>query len=157
MPSPLVEAWTMSNEANLYLLKQIPAAYLGDSYAPRTRTVAGQFAHMHGVRIRWMQYAAPDLVGNLKTFPRGSTPTKSQLTSALKASEKMIARYLQRCDETGKVKHWKGNPPTYLAYLVAHEAHHRGLAMVAMRMNGRKLTKKAVYGQWQWGKKFNER
>ncbi len=157
MPSPLVEAWAMSNEANRYLLKRIPAACLQDSYAPRTRTVAQQFAHMHGVRVRWMQYAAPDLVGNLKTFPRGSTPTKAQLTSALKASEKMIAGYLERCEETGAVKHWKGSPSTFLAYMVAHEAHHRGLAMVAMRTNGRKLPKKTVYGQWQWGKTFNER
>ena len=69
MPSSLVEAWAMSNEANLYLLKQIPAASLKDSYAPRTRNVAQQFAHMHGVRVRWMQCAAPDLVGRLKSFP----------------------------------------------------------------------------------------
>ena len=157
MPSPLVEAWTMSNEANLYLLEKTPPAYLNDSYAARTRTVAEQFAHMHGVRIRWMQYAAPDLVGKLKTFPKGSTKTKKQLADALRASEKMIARFLERCEETGKVHLWKGGPATFLSYLVAHEAHHRGLAMVAMRISGRKLPPKTVYGQWQWGKKSNER
>ncbi len=157
MPSPLVEAWAMSNEANLYLLKQIPPACLKDTYAPPTRNVAQQFAHMHGVRVRWMQHAAPDLVGGLKTFPRGSAPTRKQLSDALRASEKMIARYLERCEETGRVNQWKGSPTTYLSYLVAHEAHHRGLAMVAMRMNGRKLPKATVYGQWQWGKKYNER
>ena len=157
MPSPLVEAWTMSSEVNHYLLKKIPAPALSDSYAPRTRTVAQQFAHMHGVRIRWMQFAAPELVGSLKAFPRGSEPTRAQLASALKKSDKMIARYLERCEEAGKVKNWKGSPPTFLSYLVAHEAHHRGLAMVAMRMNGRKLPQKTVYGQWQWGKTYKER
>ena len=42
----------MSNEANPYLLGQLPKESLEDRYAPRTRTVAAQFAHMHNVRLR---------------------------------------------------------------------------------------------------------
>jgi hypothetical protein len=60
-----------------------------------------------------MQYAAPDLVGKLKTFPRGSTKTKKQLSDALRASEKMIARFLERCEASGKVHNWKGSPPHF--------------------------------------------
>ena len=89
MPFDLVEAWAMSNEANLYLLKEIPAQCLKDSYSPRTRTVAGQFAHMHNVRLRWIKHAAPGLVGKAKSFPRGAAPTKKQLQDALRASEKL--------------------------------------------------------------------
>ena len=152
MPSQLVEAWRMSNEANLYLLGEIRAQWLADRYSPRTRTAAGQFAHMHNVRLRWMRHAAPDLVGDLKVFPRGSQPTKKQLKDALRASEEIIARFLEESDAAGKVKRWNGSPTTFLSYLVAHEAHHRGLAMVAMRMSGRKLSQETVYGQWQWGK-----
>jgi uncharacterized damage-inducible protein DinB len=152
MASQLVEAWTMSNEANFYLLKQIPPEYLKDSYSPRTRTVAAQFAHMHNVRLRWLKHASPKLVGEVQAFPRGSQPTKKQLRDALRASEKIVARFLEDSEITGKVKSWKGSPATFLSYLVAHEAHHRGLAMVAMRMSGRKLSQETVYGQWQWGK-----
>lgn len=157
MPSQLVEAWQMSNEANLYLLGELRAQWLDDRYSTRTRTVAGQFAHMHNVRLRWMRYAAPELVGDLKIFPRGSQPTKKQLKDALRASERIIARYLEECDAAGKAKRWNGSPATFLSYLVAHEAHHRGLAMVAMRISGRKLSKETVYGQWQWGKKRSVR
>ncbi len=70
MGSQLVEAWRMSNEANLYLLGEIPDAYLEDRYAARTRTVAAQFAHMHNVRIRWLKHAAPDLICGFERFPR---------------------------------------------------------------------------------------
>ncbi len=41
--------------------------------------------------------------------------------------------------------------------MVAHEAHHRGLAMVAMRLAGRALSKELVYGQWDWGKRMSLR
>lgn len=157
MPSDLVEAWAMSNEANSYLLSEIPTKCLKDSYSSRTRTVAGQFAHMHNVRLRWLKYSAPQLVGKAKAFPRGAVPTKKQLKDALRASERLVARFLEESDAAGRMKGWNGSPATFLAYLVAHEAHHRGLAMVAMRMSGRKLPQETVYGQWQWGKQANTR
>ena len=157
MPSDLVEAWGMSNEANLYLLKEIPAKCLKDSYSPRTRTVGGQFAHMHNVRLRWLKHAAPALVGKAEAFPRGAVPTKKQLQDALRASEKLVARFLEESATSGRVQRWNGSPATFLSYLVAHEAHHRGLAMVAMRMSGRKLSQETVYGQWQWGKQRGTR
>jgi len=157
MPSQLVDAWKMSNETNIFLLTKIPAAGLKDSYAARTRTVAAQFAHMHNVRLRWMSHSAPELVGKVKPFPRGSEPGKKELKDALRASEKIVAAFLEHCDATGKVKAWNGPPATFLSYLVAHEAHHRGLAMAAMRIAGRKLPQEAVYGQWQWGKQRNAR
>jgi uncharacterized damage-inducible protein DinB len=153
MKSTLVEAWKMSSETNLFVLRAIPSAYLKDSYSPRTRTVAAQFAHIHNVRVRWLAHAAPELVGELEGFPRGAEPTKTQLKAALKASEKAIASFLEQCDADGRVKSWNGPPASFFGYLAAHEAHHRGLAMVAMRMSGRRLPQDVVYGQWDWGKK----
>lgn len=157
MLSQLVEAWQMSNEANLYLLDNISDEYLEDSYSARTRTVAAQFAHIHSVRLRWLNHAAPNLVGEVKSFPKGSRPAKKELKEALQASEKIVAQFLQKCEAAGKVNSWNGSPVTFLSYLIAHEAHHRGLAMVALRISGHKLPPEVVYGQWQWGKKRNLR
>jgi uncharacterized damage-inducible protein DinB len=112
---------------------------------------------MHNVRLRWLKHAAPALVEKAKAFPRGAVPTKKQLTDALRASEKLVARFLEESDTAGRVKRWNGSPATFLSYLVAHEAHHRGLAMVALRMSGRKLSQETVYGQWQWGKQRSTR
>ncbi|MCH9029450.1 MAG: DinB family protein [Bacteroidetes bacterium] len=147
----------MSNEVNLYLLDSISDEYLKDSYAKRTRTVAAQFAHMHNVRLRWLNHAATKLVGKVESFPKGAQPTKAELKNALQASEEVIARFLEECEASGEVKYWNGSPATFLSYLVAHEAHHRGLAMVAMRISRRKLPQEVIYGQWQWGKKRNLR
>jgi uncharacterized damage-inducible protein DinB len=155
--SQLVDAWRMSQEVNLFLLGKIPAKGLTASYSPRTRTVAGQFAHMHNVRLRWLGHAAPALVGEAKSFPKGGEPTKAELKRALSASAKTIERFLEESEASGKVRSWSGSPATFLGYLVAHEAHHRGLAMVALRTAGVKLGNDVVYGMWQWGMRRNLR
>lgn len=151
--SELIEAWEMSHETNLFLLGAIPPSHLKDRYGARTRTVASQFAHMHNVRLRWLTHAAPGLVAKLERFPKGAQPTKTALKKALTGSAKAVARFLEECVEAGKVKNWKGSPATFLGYLIAHEAHHRGLAMVAMRLSDHKLPNEVVYGLWDWGKK----
>jgi len=152
MESQLVEAWRMSNEVNLYLLDQLPDDYLEDRYGPRTRTVGAQFAHMHNVRLRWLKHAVPKHIGKLQSFPRGAQPGKAKLKQALEASEGPVSKFLEQSEAAEKVPGWNGSPATFLGYLIAHEAHHRGLAMVAMRISGHKLPSEVVYGLWQWGK-----
>lgn len=147
----LLEAWKMSQEVNDFLLRHIPPAGLKARAAPRTRNVAAQFAHMHDVRLRWLKHAAPASTAALRSFPRGAEPSAAALRSALQQSSRAMERYLAGCEETGKVKHWNGSPATFLSYMVAHEAHHRGLVMATFRLSGIKLPDEVVYGMWQWG------
>ena len=156
MASDLVVTWNMSCTANQFLLGKLTAKHLAARYSARTRTVAGQFVHMHNVRVRWMKLSTPDLASKLESFERGAEPTRAQLKKALKASAKVVAKYLDVCEKVGQVKHWDGPTASYLGYLVAHEAHHRGLAMVALRVADLKLDDEVIYGQWQWGKKTSQ-
>ena len=73
------------------------------------------------------------------------------------SSAASIAAYLEHCAQLGKVKGWSGPPASFLGYLIAHEAHHRGLVMVALRQAGHRLGPDVVYGQWDWGKKQSRR
>ena len=109
MESQLIEAWQMSNEANFYLLENIAEDYLQDSYTPRTRSVAAQFAHIHNVRLRWLNHAAPKLVVDVQSFPKGAQPTKEELKQALQASQPIVGRFLEECESSGKVKSWNGS------------------------------------------------
>ena len=157
MESDLVQTWRMSCEANRFLLENIPDPALGASYAPRTRSVARQFAHLHDVRLRWLSAAAPALAKGLEPLPKQGELSKKVLLSALVASREAMASLLEQSAASGKVKSWNGPPATFLGYVVAHEAHHRALAIVALRAAGFKLPEEVVYGLWDWGKRSSRR
>jgi uncharacterized damage-inducible protein DinB len=147
------EAWLRNNEADLFLLNCMTPRLLVCRYSERTRTVAAQFAHMHNVRIHHLERRAKDLAGKLKPFERGAQPVKRELVAALKASATAMGGFLERIEAGEKVKSWNRSGATYLGYLIAHEAHHRGLVMVSLRLSGEKLPKDMGYGIWNWGKK----
>ncbi len=148
--SELSTAWQMSNDASLFLLDAIETRHLGDRYASRTRPVAAQFAHMHNVRLRWLTHAAPDLAEEVAQFPRGVELTKADLEEALKSSSEVVGVFLDRCEGAGEVANWDGPPASFLAYLVAHEAHHRGLIMAALRASGHGQPDEVINGLWEW-------
>ena len=147
------DAWQRNNEANLFLLNHLRPRLLECRYSERTRTVAAQFAHMHNVRIYHMEKRAKDLMGGLKAFERGAQPGKRELIAALKSSGSAFGSFLERGEVEEKVKSWSRAPATYLGYIIAHEAHHRALVTVSLRLSGEKLPKEAAYGIWNWGKK----
>ena len=155
--SGLVDAWRMNQDANLFLLAGLQPAWLGDAYGTRTRDVRAQWKHVHDVRLRWTEHAAPQLVEDVPRLGEDAEPTKAQLKQALTGSSKVVERFLHLCLDKGKVPSWKGPPESFLGYLIAHEAHHRGLVMVALRTCGRKVPKELVYGQWDWGKRSSRR
>ncbi|MFK7845993.1 MAG: DinB family protein [Rhodothermales bacterium] len=147
----LSAAWQMGNEANLFLLNAIEERHLGDRYARKTRPVAAQFAHMHNVRLRWLTHAAPDLAAEVAQFPRGAELSKEDLIDALESSGAVMATYFDSCEEAGNVANWNGPPASFLAYIVAHEAHHRGLVMAALRACGHEQ-EEIIHGLWEWGR-----
>ncbi|NUN53694.1 MAG: DinB family protein, partial [Planctomycetaceae bacterium] len=128
-------------------------AALEARYAPRTRSVAAQFAHMHSVRTYHLEAFGKRPIGSLASFPRGAEPARKEIRAALAASAEALAGALAEAAAKGKVPSWKGTPASWLAYFCAHEAHHRGLALAALRVAGVKVPKEVVYGLWEgWGK-----
>lgn len=153
MASDILETWRRNNVANFLMLDAIPAKAFDNQYSTHTRTVASQFAHMHNVRLYQLGRRVKTLPQGLETYGRGATPKKKDVRASLKESEKAMASFLVDCEEAGKVKSWKGGPVTFLGYLLAHEAHHRGLINVSLRLSGTKIPDEIVYGIWQsWNK-----
>ena len=146
----LSKAWYMGNEANLYLLNAIEDRYLGDRYTRNSRPVAAQFAHMHNFRLRWLSHAATDLAEEVAQFPRGASLSKEDLIQALYSSSEVMAVYLDRCEVSGEIESWDGPPASFLAYVIAHEAHHRGLVMAALHACGHQPPEEVIYGLWEW-------
>ena len=154
MDSEYVRAWKASAKVTQTLLKAIPADCLEDRYSKRTRTVAAQFAHIHYVRVRNLDVrGGRDLLDSVTTFEKGAQPGKRELQSALKESDAAMQELVARFVEAGAVKSWKGTLATYIGYHSAHEAHHRALAIVSLRLSGHKIPEEAKYSIWDTWRK----
>ena len=148
----LLETWEIHNRINLFLLEAIPPEHLADVSASKGRTAAEQFAHIHNVRLMWLQVAAPDLFKKQKKIEKGSAAKKDVLRRSLAASADAVKVLLGKSLESdGRVKGFKPHAAGFLGYLIAHESHHRGQILLTLKQNGHAVDKKVQYGIWEWG------
>ncbi|HYE58296.1 MAG TPA: DinB family protein [Rhodothermales bacterium] len=147
----LVEAWRIHDRLHRYLLDAIPPAHLAFRAGVKGRTVGEVFAHIHNVRLMWLGTAAPERLEGLAKVEKDAAGDAVHLAAALAASGETIAGLLAAALESGRVKGFKPHPAAFFAYLVAHEAHHRGQVTQTLRLNGHPLDPKVAYGLWEWG------
>ena len=152
----LLLAWRLNNKVNLLLLRAIPKkGFAAVPLASRGRTVASQFAHLHKVRWAWMRYNGENVRG-IPVFKKGAQPTQAQLLKAFRISGKAVENYMASRLRAGeRIKYFKGQPMRWLIYMIAHESHHRGSILLALKQNGMRMPEKvaltAVWLTWYWG------
>jgi uncharacterized damage-inducible protein DinB len=49
------------------------------------------------------------------------------------------------------VKNFRPDAAGFFAYLIAHDAHHRGQIAMLARQLGHTLPPKINFGMWEWG------
>ena len=146
----LIQTWTINDRLNRYLLDAVPVEFLS-SKLEKGKTIEGQFAHIHNVRLMWLKASAPDLhESQVKLEGAQLDPTKiaEALIQSGNAIEDLIG---QSWEDGGRVKNFKPHVTAFVAYLIAHEANHRSQVEIAMRQAGHPLTDKIAYGLWEWG------
>lgn len=133
----LLLAWRLNNKTNLILLRAIPQkGFAAVPLASRGRTVASQFAHMHKVRWAWMRFNGENVRG-IPVFGKGAQPSRAQLVKAFRVSGKAVENYVDSRLRSGeRIKYFKGRPVRWLIYMIAHESHHRGSILLALKQNG---------------------
>jgi uncharacterized damage-inducible protein DinB len=146
MNPELVETWHIHQRIMLYFLDALSDEQLS-ARAAKGKSVRGQLAHVHNVRLMWLKSAAPRLLEPLGKLD-DETP-RDALRSALLESGKAIESLVEQ--SAGRVKGFKPHTSAFVAYLVAHESSHRGQAELILRLEGMPLDDSVGYGIWQWG------
>jgi uncharacterized damage-inducible protein DinB len=102
--------------------------------------------------VSWVRYNAADLVREVPVFPRGASPTRSELRRALLASGRAVEALLARTLRgEQKLKLFRQEPLRWLGYMVSHESHHRGQVVLTLKANGVRLPDdvlRRIWGDW---------
>jgi uncharacterized damage-inducible protein DinB len=115
------------------------------------RTIAAIAAHMHNVRLMWLKAVkAPELPEKLEPY----NVTKAQPIKAHRESHAALRTVLEDAmNGDGRIPHFPPDVARLQAYLVAHDAHHRGQISMLARLAGYPISKQAMFGLWEWNRK----
>lgn len=148
----LLETWDIHNRVNLYFLEAVEPEHLRDVSASKGRSVGEQFAHIHNVRLMWLKQAAPELIGALKKIEKDDAIDRQLLEQSLLDSGRAVNMLLAKGIESeGKIKGFKPHVAAFLGYLVSHESHHRGQIALSLKQSNHPLSRKILFGMWEWG------
>ena len=161
----LLEIWAANERMNRLILEQLdPRAWRARPPGPAGRPIAAIFAHVHNVRRKWLRLSAPHL--RLPGELHRTTVTQKQAKAGLAASGQRCAAMLADALTSGaaRVKTFRRDGwgrawpagATMAAYMLAHEAHHRGQVLMLASQLGYPLRDQAGYQIWNWDKLWKQ-
>ena len=163
LPTPdfcqsLLESYAVNERMNQLVLEHLdPRAWRAKPPGRNARTIAAIFAHMHNIRRKWLRLSAPHLKLPAPLDRTRSTQKQTRMAfeeSAERCSE-MLAEAFGRAGRVKKflrdgwARPWPAGAAMF-AYMVMHDAHHRGQVCMLAHQLGFPLQNKAAYGLWAW-------
>ena len=162
-PVALIDAWPTNHRVTVYLIENLPAELWAQNVpgVPR-RTVRMIAAHIHNARCMWIKMIGAQHGVEVPRSVNGRTVKPAELSRALERSSRgMIELIRLGAARGGSIPSaaWQNFPTDlvhFLAYFVAHEAHHRGQLCLVARQLGHRLPAEVTGGLWQWKKRARE-
>jgi len=182
----LVESYAVNERMNQIVLEHLdPAAWRAKLPGSKGRTIAAIFSHVHNVRRKWLRLSAPhlklpaalshtsctqkqaraallesgarcsEMLADALTGPRAVSQVGLKTESLKAGSRSGMERQVERFVRDGWAKPWPAGP-AMLAYMISHDAHHRGQVAMLAHQLGYPLPPKAAQGIWVWERLWKE-
>jgi uncharacterized damage-inducible protein DinB len=160
----MAEAYTVNDRMNQLILEHLdPRAWRAKPPGGRGRTIAAIFSHVHNIRRKWLRLSARHLKLPLQLDRARCTPKQVQAAlaeSAARCSEMLAGlansrRRMAMFRRDGWAQPWPAGTAMF-AYMITHDAHHRGQICWLAREVGYPLPHKAGYTMWNWEKLWKE-
>jgi uncharacterized damage-inducible protein DinB len=155
----MVQAYALNERVNQLLLERLdPRAWLAKPSGRGTRTIAAIFTHIHNVRCKWLRLSAPHLKTPARLDRSGCTQNQAasalaesaarcceMMTDALSGSAERVPSFLR----DGWSRPWRPGV-AMCAYMISHEAHHRGQVCMLSHQLGFPLPTQTTAAMWNW-------
>ncbi len=157
MSPVLVESYAVNERMNQIVLEHLdPAAWRAQLPGSKGRTIAAIFAHVHNIRRKWLRLSAAQV--ELPAPLDRARCTQQQVRTALAESGALCASMLADVEtfrRDGWAKPWPAGA-AMLAYMISHDAHHRGQVCMLAHQLGYPLPARAASGIWVWERLWKE-
>ncbi len=140
------EAWTATPPQ--------PPSPAGKKARVTGRPISAIVAHMHNVRVMWLKALVRSKVevsvpGQLDR----DNVTTAEAKRALAESHKALRGVLEKSlTSDGRIPNFKPDAASFVAYLLAHDAHHRGQISMLARLSGHEIPKQLMFALWEWNR-----
>ena len=151
LAAALMSAFSTNGRINEYLIENLPEeAWRSQTPGGKGRTIPAIIGHMHNVRLMWLKSAGDtaELPAKLEEAGFSKKDAIKALAVSNRAMHDVLARALAG---DGRIKGFKPDVGSFMAYLFAHDGHHRGQITMMAREAGHPLSKSAGFGLWEWG------
>ena len=161
----LAESYAVNEQMNQVVLECLdPRAWHARVPGNRSRTIAAIFSHVHNIRHKWLRLSAPHLELPPSLDRAHCTQEHARVAlaeSAARCCEMLIEALVrphgrvETFRRDGWAKPWPGGAAMF-AYMIAHDAHHRGQVCMLAHQLGFPLAAKGAYGIWAWEKLWKD-
>ena len=170
LPAPdfrhaLLETYAVNDRMNQLILEHLhPHAWRTKAAGRNARTIAAIFTHMHNIRRKWLRLSAPHLKlpAPLDRTRCTQLHARAALAESARRCSQMLTEALdgpagrvQQFRRDGWARPWPGGAAMF-AYMIVHDAHHRGQVCMLAHQLGFPLPNKAAYEIWSWEKLWKQ-
>jgi uncharacterized damage-inducible protein DinB len=152
----LVQSYAVNDRMNQIVLDHLDSAAWRAKPPNGGRTIAAIFSHMHNIRQKWLRLSAPHLKPPAALDRSRCTP--EQMSVALAESAALCCEMIEQALVQGRVetfrrdgwaKPWPADA-AMVAYMLSHDAHHRGQVCMLAHQLGFPLPAKTTSSMWAW-------
>lgn len=161
----LVESYAVNDRMNQLVIAHLhPAAWRAKPPGTRGRTIATIFSHVHNIRRKWLRLSAPHLelpapLDRSRCSPGETAEALAEsaarccemITGALLPSGRPVETFCR----DGWAKPWPAGA-AMVAYMITHDAHHRGQVCMLAHQLGFPLPVMSGAGIWVWEKLWKD-